>query len=93
MHVEIVTQPGLTQTPKNRLEFTFFRGDQENSFYSQNRKIDWVFYWVFYLAPDNIKNMFTKLYSVHSCRTRSVTNENYYVEQVKTENMKLAFSI
>ena len=45
------------------------------------------------LAPDNIKNMFTKLSSVHSCRTRSVTNENYYVEQVRTENMKRAFSI
>ena len=45
------------------------------------------------LAPDNIKNMFTKLSSVHSYRTRSVTNENYYVEQVRTENMKRAFSI
>ena len=31
MNVEIVTQPGVTQTPKNCLEFTFFRGDQENS--------------------------------------------------------------
>ena len=41
------------------------------------------------LAPDNIKNMFTKLSSVHSYRTRSVTN----VEQVRTENMKRAFSI
>ena len=40
MHVEIVTQPGVTQTPKNCLEFTFFRGDQGNSFYLQNRKID-----------------------------------------------------
>ena len=42
------------------------------------------------------KNMFTKLSSVHSYRTRSVTNENYYVElleQVRTENMKGAFSI
>ena len=46
-----------------------------------------------HLAPDNIKNMFTKLSSVHSYRTRSVTNENYYVEQVRTENMKRAFSI
>ena len=49
------------------------------------------------LAPDNTKNMFTKLSSVHSYpgsyRTRSVTNENYYVEQVRTENMKRAFSI
>ena len=45
------------------------------------------------LAPDNIKNMFTKLSSVHSYRTRSVTNENYYVEQVRTENMKRTFSI
>ena len=45
------------------------------------------------LAPDNIKNMFTKLSSVHSYRTRSVTNENYYVEQVRTENMKRAFYI
>ena len=46
------------------------------------------------LAPDNIKNMFTKLSSVHSYRTRSViTNENYYVEQVRTENMKRAFSV
>ena len=45
------------------------------------------------LAPDNIKNMFTKLSSVHSYRTRSVTNENYYVEQARTENMKRAFSI
>ena len=46
------------------------------------------------LAPDNIKNMFTKLSSVHNYnRTRSVTNENYYVEQVRTENMKQAFSI
>ena len=45
------------------------------------------------LAPDNIKNMFTKLSSVHSYRTRSVTNKNYYVEQVRTENMKRAFSI
>ena len=44
MHVKTVTQPGVTQTPKNCLEFTFFRGDQENSFYLQNRKIDWVFY-------------------------------------------------
>ena len=40
MHVKTVTQPGVTQTPKNCLEFTFFRGDQENSFYLQNRKID-----------------------------------------------------
>ena len=38
------------------------------------------------LAPDNIKNMFTKLTTVHSYRTSSVTNENYYVEQVRTEN-------
>ena len=45
------------------------------------------------LAPDNIKNMFTKLSSVHSYRTRFVTNEIYYVEQVRTENMKRAFSI
>ena len=44
-------------------------------------------------APDNIKNMFTKLTTVHSYRTRSVTNENYYVENVRTENMKRAFSI
>ena len=44
-------------------------------------------------APDNIKNMFTKLSSVQNYRTRSVTNENYYVEQVRTENMKRAFSI
>ena len=37
------------------------------------------------LAPDNIKNMFTKLSSFHSYRTRSVTNENYssIVEQVR----------
>ena len=46
-----------------------------------------------YLAPDNIKNMFTKLSSVHGYGTRSVTRENYYVEQVRTENMKRAFSI
>ena len=39
------------------------------------------------------KNMFTKVSSVHSYRTRSVTNENYYVEQVRTKNMKGAFSI
>ena len=45
------------------------------------------------LAPDNIKNMPTNLSSVHSYPTRSVTNENYYVEQVRTENMKQAFSI
>ena len=45
------------------------------------------------LAPDNIKNMFTKLSSVYSYQTRSVTNENFYVEQVRTENMKQAFSI
>ena len=44
-------------------------------------------------APDNIKNMFTKLSSVQNYRTRSVTNENYYVEQVRTVNMKRAFSI
>ena len=44
-------------------------------------------------APDNIKNMFTKLSSVLNYRTRSVTNENYYVEQVRTVNMKRAFSI
>ena len=40
------------------------------------------------LAPDNIKNMFT-----NQNQTRSVTNESYYVEQVRTENMKQAFSI
>ena len=45
------------------------------------------------LAPDNIKNMFTKLTTVHSYRTRSVTNENYYVEQVRTEDIKRTFSI
>ena len=45
------------------------------------------------LAPDNIKNMFTKLSSVHIYQTRFVTNEIYYVEQVRTENMKRAFSI
>ena len=44
-------------------------------------------------APDNIKNVFSKLSSVQNYRTRSVTNENYYVEQVRTENMKRAFSI
>ena len=44
------------------------------------------------LAPDNIKNTFTKLSAVHSYRTRSVTNANYYVEKVRTENMKRAFS-
>ena len=37
--------------------------------------------------------MFTKLSSVHSYQTRSTTNENYYVEQVRTENMKRTFSI
>ena len=39
--------------------------------------------------------MFTKLSSVHNYRTRSVTvaNENYDVKQVRTENMKRAFSI
>ena len=45
------------------------------------------------LAPDNIKNMITKLTTVHSYWTRSVTNENYYFEQVRTENVKQAFSI
>lgn len=45
------------------------------------------------LVLDNIKNMFTKLASVHSYQTRSVTSENYYVEQVRTENLKRAFSI
>ena len=45
------------------------------------------------LAPDNIKNMFTKLSSVHSYRTRSVTRENYYFEQARTENMKRTFSL
>ena len=45
------------------------------------------------LAPDNNKNMSKKLSSVHSYRTRSVATENYYVEQVRTENMKRAFSI
>ena len=45
------------------------------------------------LAPDKIKNMSTNLSSVHSSPTRSVTNENYYVEQGRTENMKKAFSI
>ena len=45
------------------------------------------------LAPDNIKNMSTKLSSVHGYRTISVTNKNYFVEQVGTENMKRAFSI
>ena len=45
------------------------------------------------LAPYNTKNMFAKLSSVHSYRTRSVANESYYVEQVRTENMKRAFSI
>ena len=44
------------------------------------------------LAPDKIKNMSTNLSSVHSSPTRSVTNENYYVEVI-TENMKQAFSI
>ena len=37
--------------------------------------------------------MFTKPSSVYSHQTRSVTNESYYVEQVRTENMKRAFSI
>ena len=45
------------------------------------------------LTPDNIKNMFTKLTTVHSYRTTSVTNENYYVDQIRTENMKRVFSI
>ena len=35
--------------------------------------------------------MFTELSSVQSYRARSVTHENYYVEQVRTENMKRAF--
>ena len=37
--------------------------------------------------------MFRKLSSVHSYQTRFVTSENYYVEQVRTENMKRALSI
>ena len=45
------------------------------------------------LVPSKIKNMFKKLFFVHSYRTRSVTNENYYVEQARTENMKKSFSI
>ena len=45
------------------------------------------------LAADNIKNMFTKLTTVHSYRTRSVTNENSYVEQVRTEDIKRVFPI
>ena len=45
------------------------------------------------LAPDNIENMFTKLTTVQGYRTRSVTNENYYVEQVRTENVKRSFYI
>ena len=45
------------------------------------------------LDHDNFKNMFTKPSSLHSYRTWSVTNENYYVEQVRTENMKWALSI
>ena len=45
------------------------------------------------LAPDNIKSMSTNLSSVHSYPNISVTNENYCVEQVRTENMKQAFSI
>ena len=45
------------------------------------------------LAPDHIKNMSTNLSSVHSYPTRSVTNENSCVEQLRTENMKQAFSV
>ena len=45
------------------------------------------------LAPSNNKNMFKKLSFVHSYQTGSVTNENYYVEQARTDNMKRAFSI
>ena len=41
----------------------------------------------------HIEIVFSLLSSVHSYRTRSVTYENYYVEQVRTENMKRAFSI
>ena len=41
----------------------------------------------------HIEIVFSLLSSVHSYRTRSLTNENYYVEQVRTENMKRAFSI
>ena len=32
------------------------------------------------LARDNIKNMLKNLTTVYSYRTRSVTNENYYVD-------------
>ena len=45
------------------------------------------------LPPSNIKNMFKKLSVVHSYRTRSVTNENYYAAQARTENIKRVFSI
>ena len=44
-------------------------------------------------APGNIKDMFKKLSFVHTYRTKSVINENFYVERVRTENMKRAFPI
>lgn len=45
------------------------------------------------LPRGNIKNTFKKLSLVHSYRTISVTNENYFVEETRTGNMKRDFSI
>lgn len=42
-------------------------------------------------ACGNIKNMFKKLSLVRICRTISVTNENYCVQQTRTENMKQSY--
>ena len=46
MHVNTVTQSRVTQTPKNCLDLTFFRGDQEKIVFTYKiEKIDWVFYY------------------------------------------------
>ena len=42
------------------------------------------------LSQNGFRNL-AKLASVHSYRTRSFTNENSYVEQVRTESIKRAY--
>ena len=43
-------------------------------------------------APINIRNLFTKMSSVHSYNTRSSASENLYIKASRLETQKHAFS-
>ena len=44
------------------------------------------------LVPENIVSMFQKVTHTHQYRTRSATNQNFYMQSTRTDRMRKSFS-